>query len=106
MRSLQQFVDGNTTQVKNPNTTQMAEANVTRVPTPVELLEALQRGDRDVVITEHMDLTSLQPLGAGSALCPTGCSGPLQAASLLAINGTRSLRVRASSPFFPMFCAR
>jgi hypothetical protein len=66
--------------------------NVTTVSTPEGLRDAVQNGALDIVITEHLDLTTLQLLK--TSICPVGCDSPLGE-----IATTRSIRVRA-----PLHC--
>ena len=63
-------------------------ANVTTVSTPQGLVDAVQSGSVDIVITEHLDLTAVPLLP--SSICENGnCDSPLGE-----ITGTRSIRVR------------
>lgn len=61
--------------------------NATTVSTPAGLRDAVQSGVLDIVITEHLDLTTI-PLLATS-ICEVGCESPLGE-----ITATRSIRVR------------
>jgi hypothetical protein len=59
---------------------------VTTVSTPEGLRDAVQRGDPDIVITEHLDLTTLELLQ----------TSPYFKSPLGDIEKTRSIRVRNS----------
>ena len=65
----------------------VAPAEITIVSTPKGFVDAVQRGALDIVITEHLDLTTvdLQP----TSICEVGCESPLGE-----IFATRSIRVR------------
>lgn len=65
----------------------LAPANVTFVDTPQGLLAAVRGGALDIVIVDHLDLTTL-PLRPTS-ICDVGCESPLGE-----ITATRSIRVR------------
>ena len=62
-------------------------ANITYVNSPQALLDAIDARALDIVVTEHLDLTTL-PLQPTS-ICPVGCDSPLGE-----ISTTRSIRVR------------
>ena len=64
--------------------------DITFVDSPQALVEAVQAGALDIVVTEHLDLTTLPLLP--TSICPVGCDSPLGE-----IGQTRSIRV---SPFF------
>jgi hypothetical protein len=72
--------------------------NVTTVSTPEGLLAAVQSGALDIVITEHLDLTTLELLPI--AYCED-CVSPLGE-----ITTTRSIRVRNSLFTFCDECRR
>jgi hypothetical protein len=65
----------------------MPPAQITSVSTPLQLKQAIKRGARDIVITNHLDLTTLQV--EDTSICPDGCQTPLSE-----IRVTRSIRVR------------
>lgn len=69
--------------------------NVTTVSTPEGLREAVQNGALDILITEHLDLTTI-PL-VKTSICAEGCDSPLGE-----ITATRSIRVRASHLCYPL----
>ena len=60
---------------------------MTTVSTPQGLLDAVQSGALDIVITDHLDLTNMPLLP--TSFCNSGCESPLGE-----ITGTRSIRVR------------
>lgn len=64
----------------------LQQKNATEVQTAVELLQAIASGERDILITEHIDLTSLELIK--TSICDVGCEGHLGE-----IQETRSLRV-------------
>lgn len=59
------------------------------VSTPRELEDAILQGRLHIVITAHLDMTSM-PL-RDTSICPDGCSGPLPE-----IRETASIRVRSA----------
>lgn len=61
--------------------------NITLVDTPQSLLQAVQDGALDIVVTDHLDLTTLPLLP--TSICTEGCESPLGE-----IAKTRSIRVR------------
>jgi hypothetical protein len=63
-------------------------ADITVVSNPEQLLDAIRLGALDVVVTEHLDLTTLPLIKTG--FCNEGCAGPLGE-----IRKTRSIRVRS-----------
>lgn len=63
-------------------------ADITSVTTPEQLRESIRRGDRDIVIQAHLDLTDL-PLASYTA-CAKNCSNPL------GLVEARSIRVCAT----------
>lgn len=66
---------------------EIPSAEVTNVNTPQQLVAAIGRGDRDIVVTDHLDLTTvpLKPTG----ICLVGCMSPLGVLK----GQTRSIRV-------------
>lgn len=61
-------------------------ANITLVDTPRSLLNAVQAGALDIVVTKHLDLTTLPLLP--TSICDVGCDSPLGE-----LTKTRSIRV-------------
>lgn len=68
-------------------TEEVEPANITFVNTPQALLDAIDADALDIVVTDHLDLTTL-PLQSTS-ICKVGCDSPLGE-----ISTTRSIRVR------------
>lgn len=54
---------------------EIPSAEITNVNTPQQLVAAIGRGDRDIVITDHLDLTTVPLMRTG--ICLVGCMSPL-----------------------------
>lgn len=67
-------------------------ANITLVDTAQALVNAVQAGALDIVVTEHLDLTTLPLLP--TSICNVGCESPLGE-----LSKTRSIRVSSLSFF-------
>jgi hypothetical protein len=74
--------------------------DVTTVSTPEGLRDAVQSGALDIVITKHLDLTTLATIPLQMDICD-GCVSPLGE-----ITATRSIRVRNSLFSFCYVCRR
>jgi hypothetical protein len=72
--------------------------DVTTVSTPQGLRDAVQRGALDIVITEHLDMTTLELLPISDC---EDCMSPLGG-----IHRTRSIRVRNSVFTYFTVCRR
>lgn len=78
LRSLQQAATQALEEVK--------PANITFVNSPQALSNAVQAGALDIVVTEHLDLTTLPLLP--TSICTIGCDSPLGS-----LRKTRPIRV-------------
>lgn len=77
------------------DTTPVAPQDVTSVSTPEEFVAAIRQGALDIVVNEHLDLTTNATKLLPTGICQVGCESPLGV-----IANTRSIRVRSSLVFY------